>query len=95
MPNIQPQITKRLLLSFVPLLSPTPTLVEWVFLLQACHLALQVQLPVISFKAGKKERDREGREGGKEKKGEKEGTGYVFHHLANDSLSINGCGQNE
>ena len=73
MPNIQPQITKRLLLSLVPLLSPTPTLVEWVFLLQACHLALQVQLPVISFKAGKKERDREGREERKRKEKKREG----------------------
>lgn len=79
MPNIQPQITKRLLLSFVPLLSPTPTLVEWVFLLQACHLALQVRLSGISFKAGKKERDREGREGGRKgKERRKKGKGVCL-----------------
>ena len=68
MPNIQPQVTKCLLLSFVPLLSPTQTLVEWVFLLQACHLALQVCLPGMAFKAGKKERNKEEREEGRKGK---------------------------
>ena len=97
MPNIQPQITKCLLLSFVPPLRPTSALVEWVFLLQACYLALQVCLPGISFKARKKERN-EGRKKGREegeKKREEEGRGYVFHHLSNDGLSLNGHGLNE
>lgn len=72
MPNIQPQITKCLLLSFVPLLSPTQTLVSGYSYYRHATLALQVCLPGMSFKAGKEERNKEEREGeGKERRKER------------------------